>query len=202
MDRIAARIVKADPAFREVVDIVGPPEWRPPADDAFAALIRAIVFQQLAGKAASAIHGRLVALFDGAAPTPQALLALSQDQLRAAGLSGSKQRALLDLAAKFHDGTVPVHDVEELSDDEVVERLVQVRGIGRWTAEMFLMFQLRRPDVWPIDDYGVRNGWARIHGLQELPSPKALKAEGDRFRPHRSTAAWYCWRAVTTITPG
>ena len=201
VDRVAARIVKADPAFRAVIDVVGAPAWRPPADDAFAALMRAIVFQQLAGKAASAIHGRVVALFDGSAPTPQALLALSQEQLRGAGLSGSKQRALLDLAAKFHDGTVPVHDIEDLSDDEVVERLVQVRGIGRWTAEMFLMFQLRRLDVWPTADLGVRRGYSLAHAIP-MPTPKELEGYGEPYRPYRSVAAWYCWRAVETITPG
>jgi 3-methyladenine DNA glycosylase/8-oxoguanine DNA glycosylase len=97
---------------------------------------------------------------------------------------------------------VPLHDVESLSDDEVVARLVQVRGIGRWTAEMFLIFQLRRLDVWPVDDYGVRKGWARAHKLKDLPMPRALQAEGERFRPYRTIAAWYCWRAVDTVLPG
>jgi DNA-3-methyladenine glycosylase II len=202
MDATGRRIVRLDPAFKTVISTVGPVALRPPADDAFNALMRAIVFQQLAGRAASAIHGRVVALFDGTAPSPRALLELSEESLRSAGLSAAKQRALIDLATKFHDGTVPVHDLEQLDDDAVVERLTAIRGIGRWTAEMFLLFQLRRPDVWPVDDYGVRNGWARIHGAADLPSPKQLRELGEPFSGIRSAVAWYCWRAVDLITPG
>src|SRR5205807_8994183 len=146
------------------------------------------------------IHGRLLGLFDGP-PTPPLLLATPEEKLRSAGLSGSKTRAVLDLAAKSDDGTVPLHDVDTLGDDEVVARLVQVRGIGRWTAEMFLMFQLDRPDVWPVDDYGVRNGYSRIHRMKEIPTPKQLAPLGDAFRPYRSAAARYCWRAVDAATP-
>jgi 3-methyladenine DNA glycosylase/8-oxoguanine DNA glycosylase len=119
--------------------------------------------------------------------------------MRTAGVSGSKAAAIADLALKVSDGTVPLHDVDNLSDDELVARLVMVRGIGRWTAEMFLMFQLGRLDVWPVDDYGVRKGWALAHKLKEPPAPRALQAEGDRFRPYRSIAALYCWRAVDTV---
>lgn len=169
--------------------------------DHFNALLRAIVFQQLAGRAASAIHGRVVALFDGAHPAPETLLALAPEVLRGAGLSASKLAALVDLAGRFSDGTVPVDDIAELSDDEIVERLTVIRGIGRWTAEMFLIFQLRRPDVWPVDDFAVRAGWARIHRLDAAPKPKELTALGDAFRPHRSAAAWYCWRATDTVLP-
>jgi 3-methyladenine DNA glycosylase/8-oxoguanine DNA glycosylase len=193
-----ARIVSVDPAFGPIVERVGPVALREPADDAFTALLRAIVFQQLAGKAASAIHNRVVGLFDGAA-TPEALLAVSHERLRAAGLSANKQAAVVDLARKFSDGTVPYHDLDSLSDDDVIERLTLIRGIGRWTAEMFLLFQLRRPDVWPVDDLGVRNGWKRIHNLADPPTPKQLAALGDPFRPNRSAVAWYCWRAVAPI---
>src|SRR5207302_3845075 len=129
------------------------------------------------------------------------LLALSAEQLRSAGLSASKQAALTDLASRFGDGTVPVHDIEQLSDEDIVERLTQVRGIGRWTAEMFMIFQLRRPDIWPVDDYGIRKGFATIHGLEAPPTPKALDALGEIYRPYRSIAAWYCWRAVDTVLP-
>ena len=198
MDRVATRIVSIDPAFAPVIERVGPMELRPPADDAFQALLRAIVFQQLAGKAASAIHNRVVGLFDGV-PSPEALLAVSHEHLRAAGLSANKQAAVIDLATKFCDGTVPHGDLDALSDEEVIERLRRIRGIGRWTAEMFLLFQLRRPDVWPVDDLGVRSGWKRIHDLAEPPSPKELAALGEPFAPHRSTVAWYCWRAVAPI---
>jgi len=176
-------------------------QLRPPAEDAFQALLRSIVFQQLAGKAASAIHNRVVALFDSA-PTPEAMLALAHERLRAAGLSANKQAAVVDLARRFSDGTVPYHDLDALDDEEVIARLTQIRGIGRWTAEMFLIFQLRRPDVWPIDDLGVRNGWRNIHGLDEAPTPKQLMPLGDPFRPHRSAAAWYCWRAVAPVAIG
>jgi|SRR5438105_1396069 len=201
MDRVAARIVRADPAFAPIVEAAGPVALREPLADAFNALVRAIVFQQLAGRAAAAIHGRVVALFDGSLPSPETLLALSAEQLRSAGLSASKQAALTDLASRFGDGTVPVHDIEQLSDEDIVERLTQVRGIGRWTAEMFLIFQLRRPDVWPVDDFAVRAGWARIHKLGAPPKPKELSQLGEVFHPHRSAAAWYCWRATDTVLP-
>ena len=121
--------------------------------------------------------------------------------MRGAGLSGNKLAAIIDLAAKFVDGTVPTDDLDGVDDDEIVNRLVTIRGVGRWTAEMFLLFQLRRPDVWPVDDLGVRNGWARIHELEAAPPPKELFGLGDPLRPYRSTAAWYCWRAAAP-TPG
>lgn len=175
-------------------------ELRDPLDDSFAALVRSIMYQQLAGAAAATIHGRFLKLFADAL-SPAAVLALPEGALRSAGLSGSKAAAVTDLARKVEEGTVPLHDVEQLSDDELVARLVQVRGIGRWTAEMFLMFQLRRLDVWPVDDYGVRKGWAMAHRLKDLPAPRALQLEGDRFRPYRTVAAWYCWRAVDTVLP-
>jgi DNA-3-methyladenine glycosylase II len=178
----------------------GAMELRDPLDDSFAALVRSIMYQQLAGAAAATIHGRFLNLFAGG-PSPASVLALPEGALRSAGLSGSKAAAVLDLAAKVENGTVPLHDVEDLSDDDLVARLVQVRGIGRWTAEMFLIFQLRRLDVWPVDDYGVRKGWTMAHRLKDLPAPKALQLEGDRFRPYRTVAAWYCWRAVDTDLP-
>lgn len=185
-----ARLIKA----------AGPMEMRDAFDDSFAALVRSIMYQQLAGAAAATIHGRFLKLFsDGLSPT--AVLALPDGAMRSAGVSGSKQAAITDLARKVDDGTVPLHDVESLSDDELVARLIQVRGIGRWTAEMFLMFQLRRLDVWPVDDYGVRKGWALAHKLAEPPAPRVLQGEGERFRPYRSVAAWYCWRAVDTVLP-
>src|SRR2546430_2336708 len=113
----------------------------------------------------------------------------------------SQQAAIVDLATKVANGTVPLEDADTLTDDELVARLVQVRGIGRWTAEMFLIFQLRRLDVWPVDDYGVRKGWAMTHRLHEPPKPKALELEGERFRPYRTIAALYCWQAVDTVLP-
>jgi DNA-3-methyladenine glycosylase II len=184
----------------KLIKAAGPMELRPSMENGFAALVRSIMYQQLAGAAATAIHGRFLKLFaDGLSPT--AVLALPAGAMRSVGVSGSKEAAITDLAQKVADGAVPLHNVDSLSDDEVIARLVQVRGIGRWTAEMFLMFQLRRLDVWPVDDYGVRKGWATAHRLAALPTPKALQGEGERFRPYRSVAAWYCWRAVDTVLP-
>jgi 3-methyladenine DNA glycosylase/8-oxoguanine DNA glycosylase len=199
-DTGTAHIVRADPAFAQIIQAVGPFEPRPPDADAFNSLARAIVFQQLAGHAARAIYGRFAALFDGQ-PTPEAVLGTSIDQLRAVGLSGSKAASIADLALKSTDGTLPLDHLAELADVDVVQRLVAVRGIGRWTAEMFMIFQLQRPDVWPVDDYGVRKGYAVLHGLPVPPTPKTLDGLGEIYRPYRSIAAWYCWRAVDTVLP-
>ncbi len=166
----------------------------------FAALARAVCFQQLAGRAASAIHSRFVDLVGGR-PTPEAVLAVSEDDLRGAGLSGAKAASIRDLAEKSIDGTVRLSRVSRLGDEAVVEELTRVRGIGEWTAQMFLMFQLGRLDVWPAGDLGVRNGWTRLYGLGETPSARDLVPLGDPHRPYRSLVAWYCWRAVDTITP-
>jgi len=179
----------------KLIKRVGKLDLRDPHDDPFAALVRSIMYQQLAGAAATAIHNRFLGLFPKGL-SPRAVLALKDGAMRAVGVSGPKQAAIVDLATKVADGTVPLEDADSLTDDELVARLVQVRGIGPWTAEMFLMFQLRRMDVWPVDDYGVRKGWAMAHRLKEPPAPRALKAEGDQFRPYRSVAAWYCWRAI------
>jgi DNA-3-methyladenine glycosylase II len=201
MSPAPAHIVKADPAFRRIVETSPAMEVRPEAGSAFESLLTAIVSQQLAGAAARTIHRRLVAALGGAPVAPEAVLAADPVAMRGAGLSGNKLAAIIDLAAKFVDGTVPTHDLDGLSDEEIVARLVTIRGVGRWTAEMFLLFQLRRPDVWPVDDLGVRNGWARIHELEAAPLPKELLGLGDPLRPDRSTAAWYCWRAAAP-TPG
>jgi DNA-3-methyladenine glycosylase II len=174
---------------------------RAPSQDPFNALARAIAYQQLAGRAAAAIHGRFLACFGDGSPTPAGVLTTPVEALRACGLSGAKTAAILDLALKFSDGTVPLERLSTMGDDEVVARLSEVRGVGRWTAEMFLLFDLRRPDVWPVDDYGVRKGWALIHRMDVMPKPKELTALGESLRPHRSAAAWYCWRAVDTVTP-
>jgi DNA-3-methyladenine glycosylase II len=193
-------IAKRDPAMAKLIKAVGPIQLREASEDPFAALVRSIMYQQLAGAAATAIHGRFLKLFaDGLSPA--AVLALDDGAMRSAGVSGSKAAAITDLARKVADRAVPLDDVDSLLDDELVARLVQVRGIGRWTAEMFLIFQLRRLDVWPVDDYGVRKGWSAAHHLKEPITPRALQAEGDRFRPYRSIAAWYCWRVVDTVLP-
>jgi DNA-3-methyladenine glycosylase II len=193
-------VARRDPAMARLIKAAGAIELRPALEDHFAALVRSIMYQQLAGAAASTIHGRFLKLFaDGLSPA--AVLALPEGIMRTAGVSGAKSAAIVDLARKSLDGTVPLDDVDSLSDDELVAHLVQVRGIGPWTAQMFLIFQLRRLDVWPVDDYGIRKGWALAHKLKDVPAPRALQAEGDLFRPYRTIAAWYCWRAVDTVLP-
>jgi DNA-3-methyladenine glycosylase II len=191
-------VARRDPAIGRLIKLVGPVRLRDPLDDGFAALVRSIMYQQLAGAAASAIHGRFLKLFE-AGLSPAGVLALQDGAMRGAGVSGSKAAAITDLSQKVVDGVVPLGDVDSLSDDDLVARLVQVRGIGRWTAEMFLIFQLRRIDVWPVDDFGVRKGWMLVHKLKKPITPRALQDEGERFRPYRTIAAWYCWRGVENI---
>lgn len=168
--------------------------------DGFSALVQSIMYQQLAGAAATAILGRFLKLFEDGL-NPNAVLALPAGSMRSAGVSGPKEAAITDLARKVADGTVLLDDVDSLSDDELKERLIKVRGIGPWTAEMFLIFQLRRLDIWPVDDYGVRKGWTMVHRKRQLIMPKALQAEGEKFRPYRTIAALYCWRAAETTVP-
>lgn len=191
----AAEVARRDRIMARLMKRTGPFRLPKPDTDHFAALAESILYQQLAGAAAAAIHRRFVALFDGAL-SPEAVLALRPKKLRAAGLSRSKVASIRDLAAKVAHGTVPLNHISRLSDEEIVARLSVVRGIGRWTAEMFLIFQLRRLDVWPVTDYGVRQGYALAYGLRDLLTPKQLQVEGERFRPYRTVAAWYCWRAV------
>jgi DNA-3-methyladenine glycosylase II len=165
--------------------------------DPFEALARNIVYQQLHGKAAAAIHARVLALAGGDKLRPEVLLATPDEELRGAGLSAAKLAALRDLAAKTLDGTVPtLARLRRMSDEEIVERLTRVRGVGRWTVEMLLMFRLGRPDVLPVGDFAVRKGFALAYGLNESPRPKQLEEFGERWRPYRSVASWYMWRAV------
>jgi DNA-3-methyladenine glycosylase II len=193
-------VLERDLSLRAAAEVLGPLRWRPRSPDAFGSLVRAIVFQQLAGSAAAAIHGRLVQALGGEV-TPTSILAAPDGALLGAGLSRAKTGSLIDLSSKVLDGSVPLHRLGRLPDDEIVTRLSSVRGIGRWTAEMFLIFELRRMDVWPVDDLGVRRGWARIHGLEVFPGPKALQADGERFRPYRTPVALLCWRAAVMMVP-
>lgn len=189
----------ADPAMAEAIAAYGPctlVKGRA-AGGAFGALARSICYQQLAGRAAAAIHGRFAALYGGT-PTAAAVAATPDDVFRQAGLSANKAASIKDLAAKTLDGTVRLERWAAQTDDEIIERLTLVRGIGPWTAQMFLMFQLNRPDVWPAADFGVGVGYARIHGLPKAPTARELVALGDPYRPYRTIAAWYCWRAVDT----
>jgi DNA-3-methyladenine glycosylase II len=166
----------------------------------FDALAESIAYQQLSGKAAATIFGRVRALYPKRKwLDPEQLLATPDETLRAAGLSRAKIAALKDLAAKTMDGTVPSgRALIRMNDDEIIARLTTVRGIGRWTVEMLLLFDLGRPDVWPVDDYGVRKGFAKTFGRRKLPTPKQLIKFGEKWRPFRSVAAWYFWRALDT----
>lgn len=206
MPRVARRevigasnaLAQQAPQFRGIVEAIGPAELRRgrPKRTHFAELVRAICYQQLAGAAASTIHGRLeVAL---GTTTPEAVLAAPVTELRAAGLSGNKAASIRDLAEKVLAGDVELDRVARLPDDEIVRELTLVRGIGRWTAEMFLMFQLGRLDVWPVDDLGVRKGYGVLFGCSPAPTARGLQPLGDELRPYRSVAAWYCWRAADT----
>jgi DNA-3-methyladenine glycosylase II len=192
----AAILAEQDPVLRRLVAEAGPARVRPSAESHFEALVRAIVYQQLAGAVAAAIHGRLIAALGGQV-TPERLLSLPDEALRSAGLSRSKTASLQDLAAKIGDGTVVLDPagLRAENDAEVVARLSTVRGIGKWTAEMFLMFQLRRLDVWPTGDLGVRKGFGLAWGIP-TPTAKELEPLGDPYRPYRSVVAWYCWRAA------
>jgi DNA-3-methyladenine glycosylase II len=195
IDVAVAAVSERDPVMAAHIALVGPFDVRPGQGDYFQALARAIVYQQLAGKAAAAIHARFVVAVGGTV-TADAVLATPPESLRGAGLSSAKTLSLIDLATRATDGTVPLDGIEAFDDDEIARRLVTVRGIGRWTAEMFLLFELRRLDVWPVGDLGVRHGWQLIYGLDEMPAPRALEAEGEKFRPYRTIPAWYSWQAV------
>ena len=193
-----AELAARDPVIARLVELTGPCrlDERMGERPHFTALCRSVTFQQLAGRAASVIYGRVCDTLGGE-PTPEAVLAAAPEALRAAGLSGATLRTIQALAAsaEVFDG------IDDLGDEEIVTRLSALPGIGRWTAEMFLMFQLGRLDVWPVGDLGVRKGYARAYGLPEMPTPKELLPLGERFSPYRSVAAWYCWRAAETVLP-
>lgn len=167
----------------------------------FHALMRSVVYQQLSGKAAATIYGRVLALFPGdGLPAPEAVLSRADEDLRGAGLSRAKTKALKDLAAKTVAGVVPPYEVlHAMDDEEVVKRLTAVWGVGSWTVEMMLMFYLGRPDVLPVNDLGVQKGFMLAYGLDEKPTPGALLAHGERWRPYRTVASWYLWRAVDLV---
>jgi len=199
--RLAAEHLRAaDPSLRRVIEAVGPVTIRlKQTRSLFSALVEAIVYQQLSGKAAATIYSRLCALFPRATngPTPRQILAVTDSQLRGAGLSRAKALAVRDLARHAEGGEVPSLSLaRRMSDDEIIERLVRVRGVGRWTVEMLLIFRLGRADVLPIHDYGVRKGFAVVQGKRRIPTPKELESHGARWRPYRTAASWYLWRAL------
>jgi O-6-methylguanine DNA methyltransferase len=195
-----AHLRSSDPALARLIDTIGPFRLQlKKAPSVFAALAEAIVYQQLTGKAAATIFARLCALFPGApqCPRPEEILAAPDEKLRAAGLSRSKFLSLRDLARRASGGEIPtLGEIRHMSDQAIIERLTAVRGIGPWTVEMLLIFRLGRPDVLPLDDYGVRKGFAFAYQSGDLPSRQDLEAHGTRWRPYRSVASWYLWRAA------
>jgi DNA-3-methyladenine glycosylase II len=199
--RARRALVAADPELARLMKRLGPFRLRTnELHSPMTALAEAIIYQQLTGKAAATIHGRVRALGSrGRFPSAEELRALSVAKLRKAGLSRAKTAALKDLAAKTLDGTVPaLSRLRRMPDEEILERLTSIRGIGRWTVEMLLIFRLGRPDVLPATDYGVRKGFARAFGNSKgaLPTPKEILARGERWRPYRTMASWYLWRAL------
>jgi DNA-3-methyladenine glycosylase II len=196
---VTAYLSRIDPVLAGVIKAAGPYKMKPDLSCApFYALARAITFQQLNGIAAGTIFKRFItACGSEPFPAPKTVLAMPERELRAAGLSFAKIAAIRDLAAKTLEGIVPDRrTLTRLGSEEIIERLTQVRGIGRWTVEMMLIFHFGRPDILPVDDFGVRAGFRFAYGLRKMPAPKALAAYGERWAPHRSAAAWYMWRAV------
>ncbi len=195
-------LARVDPVMKRLIRRIGPFALKPrKGRSPFESLARAIAFQQLHEKAAESILKRFVALFPGRRfPMPADLLAMEPESIRQAGFSRAKVVALRDLAAKTLDGTVPPgRTVSRLEDEAIIERLVAVRGIGRWTVEMLLIFQLGRPDVLPVHDFGVRNGFRLAYGHRSMPTPKQVQRYGERWKPYRTAAAWYLWRAADQV---
>ena len=197
---VAAReLSAADPKLGAVIERVGPCTMLPsPEGSHFDAISRSIVYQQLTGKAAATIHGRFVERIGtaGLRPTPEQVLQHDIEVFRECGLSSAKTAALRDLAAHVVDGRLPVDSFDSMPDNDIVDMLVKVRGIGPWTAQMFLMFRLGRADVLPLLDLGVKKGAQRIHGMRKIPDEKKLEKLARSWKPWRSVASWYCWRAL------
>ena len=198
-DQAVEHLRCADKVLARLIKKVGPCTLVPKRRRTpFQALVRSVTYQQLNGTAAETIFGRVLALYPGKRfPSPEDLLATPDDKLRGAGLSRNKTAAIKDISAKTLDGTVPdSRAIKKLSNEEILERLTTVRGVGPWTVEMLLMFTLGREDVLPATDFGVRKGFALTYGLRELPAPRDILAHGEKWRPHRTIAAWYFWRAL------
>ena len=201
MHRKALNHLRADPALARIIAQVGPCRLAPTAEGThFDALVRSIIYQQLSGKAAATIHRRVEEVFGGRAPMPAELAAMPDETLRAAGLSRQKLGYLKDLAARVDSGEVPLDHLDALPDDEIIEALVRVKGIGRWTAQMFLMFRLGRPDVLPELDLGIQKGIQRAYRLRSLPKPDRVRKIGAKWAPYSSIACWYLWRSLDTDT--
>ena len=198
--KAVAHLRAADPALAEIINAVGPFRMELKVSRSlFGALAEAVVYQQLSNKAAATIYGRVEALYPRATAgfAPRHILATPDEKLRGCGLSRAKVLAVQDLARRVAGGELPTLDeAQDLEDAVLIERLVQVRGIGRWSAEMFLMFRLGRPDVLPLDDYSLRKAYAKAFGKRKLPTPQALEKAGEKWRPYRTVASWYLWRAL------
>jgi 3-methyladenine DNA glycosylase/8-oxoguanine DNA glycosylase len=196
--RTSIRFLKrCDPVLARIIESVGPYRMQLRTEGThFQALTRSIVFQQLSGKAAGTILSRFNALYPNNSPTPEALLATSEDTLRSVGLSRQKIAYMRDLSQKVVSGELPLDEVEQMSDDDLIKHLVQVKGIGRWTAQMFLMFRLGRPDVLPELDLGIQNAIKKAYRKRKRPSPKDVTKIGAKWRPHASVACWYLWRSL------
>jgi DNA-3-methyladenine glycosylase II len=192
---------KNDPVMARIIAEVGPVKITP-RPERFQALARAIIFQQLAGAAATAIFNRFVALYSGDGfPKPEQVIETPIEKLRSVGLSEKKALYIRDLAGHIRDGTLNFHLFAQMNDDEIIADLTRVKGIGRWTAEMFLMFNLGRPDVMPADDLGVQNAIKKAYRMRERPKRKRLMKLAERWRPYRSAAAWYLWQSMRTVLP-
>ena len=187
----------ADPVMADVITRVGRCTLEPKTEwTHFDALVRSIVYQQLSGKAAATIHGRVLTLIGDGAQAPSKIVATPHEQLRAAGLSTQKANYIRNLADHVLDGSLPIDSLHEMQDDEIITALTQVKGIGRWSAQMFLMFRLGRPDILPELDLGVQKGIQKAYRLRKLPTPKQVQARGKKWAPYRTVASWYMWRIL------
>jgi DNA-3-methyladenine glycosylase II len=194
-------LMRRDPVLAAIIRQHGPCGLGAVRDhfDHFAMLVRAIVFQQLSTKAATTIHNRLMDCLPDGGPTPEGLVAVTDAQLRAAGISRQKAAYLRDLGAKVSGGVVPLEAIESLSDEEVITALTQVKGIGRWTAEMFLIFRLQRPDVLPVGDLGIQNAIQKAYRFRKKPTPERMRGLATMWQPYRSIACWYLWRSLDNV---
>ena len=200
--KAVAHLRKVDPVMGQVIDKVGGYKgWPASVGTHFDAVCRSIVFQQLSGKAAGTIHGRFQGLFGGRTPLPAELASTSDEQLRSIGLSRQKSSYLKDLGSRVALGELPIETLHELTDEEIISALTAVKGIGRWTAQMFLMFRLGRPDVLPDLDLGVQKGIQRAYRLRKLPTPERVKKIGAKWAPYRTVGSWYMWRLIDTPKP-
>jgi DNA-3-methyladenine glycosylase II len=195
--RALAHLKKTDPVLGELIDRVGgfPPPPRAEGTH-FDAVMRSIVYQQLSGKAAATIHGRLHGLYGERPPLPHELLETPDEHLRGVGLSRQKIGYLRDLAGRVHSGDVAIHDLDAMTDDEIIAALTRVKGVGKWTAQMFLMFRLGRPDVLPDLDLGIQKAIKLAYGLRKMPKPDRVRAIGAKWSPYASIASWYLWRSL------